>query len=291
VTPHGGPGAPHPAKPRPRTTIGAREVRTFGITVIGLLLVAAVAWALYSLWYFWPHTPARDTRFVYFGWHLLLTPDQQFFLIVSLAGALGGLLHSLRSLSTYVGERYLFRSWLLYYLALPLVGAVLSTIAYIVLRAGLLPGGASESQPDPYGIGGISALVGLFSAQTVEKLRLVFSTLFSNAPENADSVSDLATATEGEPGDPAIQPVVSAIAPPSGPAGTEVTVIGSNLAGVTGVAFAGVDAAALAVTSDHQLTAVVPPAAGTGPLTLSGQAQLTTVQLFTVTPAGGGTAA
>jgi hypothetical protein len=252
-----------------------------------MLLVAAVAWALYSLWYFWPHTPAHQARFVYFGWHLLLTPDQQFFLTVALAGALGGLLHSLRSLSTYVGERYLFRSWLLYYLALPLVGAVLATIAYIVLRAGLLPGGASDAQPDPYGIAGISALVGLFSAQTVEKLRVVFSTLFSNAPENADSVSDLTPATEGEPGDPAVQPVVNAIAPPSGPAGTAVTVVGRNLAGVTGVAFAGVDAASLAVMSDHQLTAVVPPAAASGPLTLSGLGSLTTVQLFTVTATAG----
>jgi hypothetical protein len=265
--------------------VGAREVRTFGISVIGLILLAAVAWSLYSLWYFWPHTPAATERFVYFGWHLRLTSDQQFFLTVSLAGALGGLLHSLRSLSTYVGERYLFRSWLLYYLALPLVGAVLATIAYIVLRAGLLPGGASNSQPDPYGIAGISALVGLFSAQTVEKLQAVFSTLFANAPQNADSLSDLEPSS-GDPGDPATQPVVTAVAPSSGPAGTEVTVSGSNFDDVTGVAFAGVDAAAFEVTSPGQLTAVVPPAATTGPITLTGPAPLTTPQEFTVTPPG-----
>ena len=197
--------------------VGAREVRTFGIAAIGLTLVAAVAWSLYSLWYFWPHTPARTAEFVYFGWRLQLTPDQQFFLTVSLAGALGGLLHSLRSLSTYVGERYLFRSWLLYYLALPLVGAVLATIAYIVLRAGLLPGGASESQPDPYGIAGISALVGLFSAQTVEKLQAVFSTLFTNAPQNADSLSDLSSGTD-DPGDPATEHVEVAATSATSPA-------------------------------------------------------------------------
>jgi len=265
--------------------VGAREVRTFGIAVIGLTLVAAVAWSLYSLWYFWPHTPAKTAEFLYFGWRLQLTPDQQFFLTVALAGALGGLLHSLRSLSTYVGERYLFRSWLLYYLALPLVGAVLATIAYIVLRAGLLPGGASNSQPDPYGIAGISALVGLFSAQTVEKLQAVFSTLFTNAPQNADSLSDLSSSTD-DPGDPATQPVVTALTPASGPAGTEVTVTGRNFGDVTGVAFAGVDAASFAVTSPHQLTAVVPPAATTGPITLSGPTPLTTYQLFTITLPG-----
>jgi len=263
--------------------VGAREVRTFGIAVIALTLIAAVAWSLYSLWYFWPHVPARTEKFVYFGWHLQLTPDQQFFLTVSLAGALGGLLHSLRSLSTYVGERYLFRSWLLYYLALPLVGAVLATIAYIVLRAGLLPGGASNSQPDPYGIAGISALVGLFSAQTVEKLQAVFSTMFTNAPQNADSVSNLPPGSDTDPGDPANQPSVTAIAPVSGPAGTEVTVSGRNLGDVTGVAFGDVDAASFAVTSPRQVTAVVPPAATTGALTLTGPAPLTTAQVFSVT--------
>jgi hypothetical protein len=274
-------------------------VRTFGIVIIGLIQIGAVAWSLYSLWYFWPHTPASTERFVYFGWHLRLTPDQQFFLIVSVSGALGGLLHSLRSLSTYVGERYLFRSWLLYYLALPLVGAVLATIGYIVLRAGLLPGGASNSQPDPYGISGISALVGLFSAQTVEKLQAVFQTLFAPAAESlresfrtapaADSLSDLAASMSGTGhGAPATWPAVTAVTPVSGPAGTEVTVTGSNFLGVTGVAFAGVDAASFAVTSPHQLTAVVPPAATTGPVTLTGPTPVTAPQQFTVTPPGTG---
>jgi hypothetical protein len=47
-----------------------------------------------------------------------------------------------------------------------------------------------------------------------------------------------------------------------------------------------VDAASFAVTSPHQLTAVVPPAATTGPVTLSGPTPLTTYQLFTITPPG-----
>src|SRR5262249_20265191 len=87
--------------------------------------------------------------FVYFGWHLLLTPDQQFFLVVSLAGALGGLLHSLRSLSTYVGERYLFRSWLLYYLALPLVGAVWPRSPTSCCGPACFPAARPEASPTP----------------------------------------------------------------------------------------------------------------------------------------------
>jgi len=119
----------------------------------------------------------------------------------------------------------------------------------------------------------------------VEKLQAVFSTMFTNAPQNADSLSVLAAGSD-DPGDPATQPVVTGFGPASGPAGTEVTVTGSNLGDVTGVAFGGVDAASFMVTSPQQLTAVVPPAAATGPITLSGPVPHTTIQLFTVTPPG-----
>jgi hypothetical protein len=53
----------------------------------------------------------------------------------------------------------------------------------------------------------------------VEKLQAVFSTLFTNAPQNADSLSDLSQGSD-DPGDPATQPLVTGLTPASGPAGT-----------------------------------------------------------------------
>ena len=244
--------------------VGAREVRTFGIAVIGLTLAAAVAWSL-TAW-FLAAPPARR-RSSSTCWHLQLTPDQQFFLTAA-GRRVGGLLHSLRSLSTYVGERYLFRSWLLYYLA----SRSWCRPGHDRLHraAALLPGGASNSQPDPYGIahlrpGAVLRAAGKAAGGVLD--------LFTNAPQNADSLSDLSSSTD-DPGDPATQPVATALSPASGPAGTEVTVTGRNFGDVTGVAFAGVDAASFAITSPHQLTAVVPPAATTGPITLSGPTPL-----------------
>jgi hypothetical protein len=59
-------------------------------------------------------------------------------------------------------------------------------------------------------------------------------------------------------------PIVSSFAPGNGPAGTEVTVTGSNFVGVTAVAFNGTSAAGFTVDSSTQLRAVVPTGTTTG---------------------------
>jgi hypothetical protein len=58
----------------------------------------------------------------------------QLFVVVILLGALGGVLHALRSLYWYVGNRNLKMSWLLVYFLLPLIGASFAVVFYVVLR-------------------------------------------------------------------------------------------------------------------------------------------------------------
>jgi hypothetical protein len=158
-------------------------------------MAAITALALFTLWGFWPApsptagpAPARAS-FIYFSWRLSLTRDQQFFLIVAMAGVLGAMLHGLRSMARYVGERQFIRSWTASYLFLPFIGAVIATIVYLVLRAGLLPGATSGVQPDPYGISAIAALVGWFSAQAAEKMKDVFETMFRKPEAASDSIA------------------------------------------------------------------------------------------------------
>jgi hypothetical protein len=232
---------------------------------------------LYGLWRFWPAPPPATgtapstAKFSYFNWRVSLTRDQQFFVIVALAGVIGAVLHGLRSLSRYIGERYLFRSWIPYYILLPLVGGILATIVYLVLRAGLLPGAATSSQPDPYGITAIAALVGLFSAQAAEKLKAVFETLFTKVEPGSQAVADIAV------------PSITGFAPPHGPPGTPVVISGRNLTSVTGVAFTGADAPTFKKDSETRLTVSVPEGATTGPITLhAGQDHVTSSQNFTV---------
>jgi hypothetical protein len=143
---------------------------------------------------------------------------------------------------------------------------------YLVLRAGLLPGAANSGQPDPYGIAAISALVGLFSAQTAEKLKTVFETLFTKAVTRSQPITD------------ATLPKITQLDPPQGPAGTSVVVSGVNLKSVTGVTFTGADMVAVTTDSDATLTVSVPDGAATGPLTLhAGQQQVASGTDFTVT--------
>ncbi len=279
MTAPGTPGGP-PARPRARTGVGSAPVRTTGVIVLGLLSVAGTMLALFSLWRFWPAAPSPagtsppTAPFSYFGWRLSLTRDQQFFIIAAVAGSLGGLLHSLRSLSTYVGERYLFRSWLLYYALLPLVGAILATIVYIVLRAGLLPGETATSQPNPYGIAAVAALVGLFSGQAAEKLQAIFETIFTSPGQGSESVTDIA------------EPAITGLVPDHGGAGTRVQINGDKLTAVTGVSFGGEHAVSFTVDSPQRVVAVVPASAVTGPVTLrTAQYEVTSTQKFTVDPA------
>jgi hypothetical protein len=233
--------------------------------------------ALFGLWRFWPPAlPAKGAstaKFSYFGWRVALTTDQQFFVTAALAGVVGAMLHGLRSLSAYVGERYLFRSWIPYYVLLPLVGALIATIVYLVLRAGLLPGATESSQPNPYGIAAISALVGMFSAQAAEKLKAVFETLFTKAGPGTEPLTDVAL------------PIISGFNPERGPAGTPVTISGDNLTSVTGVAFTGAEAPRFRIESENSITVYVPDGATTGPITLrAGQEQAASDEDFTVTP-------
>jgi IPT/TIG domain-containing protein len=267
------PGATRP----PRTKIGASPVKVPGVVILGTFTAAVSLFALYGLWRFWP-APAPATgsapltaKFSYLGWQVSLTRDQQFFVIVALAGVIGAMLHGLRSLSLYIGERYLFRSWIPYYLLLPLVGGIIATIVYLVLRAGLLTGASNSSQPDPYGISAIGALVGLFSAQAAEKLKAVFETLFTKVEPGSQSVADIA------------MPSVTAFDPQHGPPGTLVVISGSNLTSVTGVVFTGATASQVQINSGTRLTVSVPDGATTGPITLqAGQEHVTSSQSFAV---------
>ena len=260
---------------------GSSPVNAAGVVVVSAVMALIAVLALYALWSFWPGpVPAgtgaaasavpQPATFTYFRWEVTLSREQQYFLIVAVAGVVGAMLHGLRSLVKYVGERAFVRSWVPSYLMLPFVGAVIATIVYLVLRAGLLPGASNASQPDPFGISAIGALVGWFSAQAAEKMKDVFETLFKAPDPGSDSITN--------------RPTITAFVPAEGPPGTTVAITGTNLNSVRRVVFTA-DAEAMIVSqSDVALSVEVPGDAQDGPITLDpGPGQVTSTDSFVVT--------
>lgn len=84
----------------------------------------------------------------------------------------------------YIGNGQLKRRWLPYYLSLPIVGAALAPIVYMLLRVGILTptglanGGAGTSNLNLVGIYAFAALTGMFAKTATDKLSEVFGTLF-----------------------------------------------------------------------------------------------------------------
>jgi len=109
--------------------------------------------------------------------------EQDVLLMVILMGALGGFLHLTSSLAKYVGNRQLLRSWVIYYLLMPVEGSALAVAVYLLLRVGVLNPSSTNADSTGnlnwVGIYGFSVLAGIFSKQALEMLGNVFNTIFA----------------------------------------------------------------------------------------------------------------
>ena len=172
--------------------------------VIVLVCTALAALMLYALWAFWPTSGTTDTTstMTFFGEPHRISTDIRLFVVVALAGALGALMHSMRSLAYYVGHRELKWRWIPYYLITLLLGAGLATIIYIVVRGGLFSASTGDQGVNPYGFAAVAALTGLFTEQALEMLRKVATDFFAPPPVGPDHLPTSGTpAEEREPED------------------------------------------------------------------------------------------
>ena len=184
------------------------------VLFVGTAVVSFVV--LYSLWALWPDAALPNGKVQsyqnvnWFGWRYhAVQRETLFFLIVALGGALGGLIHTTRSIAKYVGNREFRWSWVPYNLTLPLVGALGGTVFYIVLRAGLFSPSTSVSEASPFGFCAVALLVGLFSEQAMEKLKEVAGNVFTQPEPGKDPLPPVVTEsaaseTEAAPETPAV---------------------------------------------------------------------------------------
>ena len=182
----------------------------------------------------------------YFGKCLCIYDEDRLLLIVLLAGALGALVHGLRSLSWYIGNRRAVWSWSAMYFMLPFLGAGLAAIFYLVIRGGFFSPTSTVNETSPFGFAALAALVGMFTEPAVIKLRKVAITVFEPPEQGKDHVGPAPKITE-------ISPKQGLIG-----GGESVTITGENFSTGIKVTFDGVDATVISA-SETSITVTTPP--------------------------------
>lgn len=162
------------------------NVDKFWISVLALYLVLLGIILFWGLFSFFPceiaSDPATSTcsdSVSFMLWKFPVTSEMRMIVLVTIAGALGSLVHGFRSLFWYVGNRAFVRSWILMYFLLPFIGSSLSLIFYFVLRGGLFSPTASVDATSPFGFIGMAGLVGMFSNRAALKLQEIAESIFS----------------------------------------------------------------------------------------------------------------
>ncbi len=172
--------------------LSGKMVGPLGVTLLIVYLVALSLLAIYGLIQFLPDTAAGASQATgtsavsFLFWGIEMNPEVRLFITVALAGLLGSLVHALRSLYWYVGNRNLNRSWIAKYVLMPFVGTVLGLAFYLVIRGGFFSAGAKVDQTNPYGFTALAVLIGMFSEQAALKLKSVAETLLSKPPKGSN---------------------------------------------------------------------------------------------------------
>lgn len=187
--------------------------------------------------------------------------ETRLLLLVMLCGALGSLMHALRSLYWYTGNRKMVWSWVAFYLLLPFTGAMLAVIFYLVVRGGFFSPQASTETTSPFGFAALSALVGLFSPQATLKLKEVAETIFTKPAAGADHKPQ--GSHDAQSASPA--PTISSVSPSTGKStGTEkVTIAGTGFVNGAQVRFGGIGGTVVSTSSTA--IEVITPASSSGP--------------------------
>jgi hypothetical protein len=123
--------------------------------------------------------------------------ERDVLLMITLMGLLGGFVHLTSSMVKYVGNRALLRSWIPYYMLMPVTGAALAPMTYLLLRVGVLNAGANgqgaTANLNVFGLYAFAALTGLFAEQALEMLKDIFRRIFGRV-EGKDAIEDKAKA-------------------------------------------------------------------------------------------------
>ncbi|MEP7365081.1 MAG: hypothetical protein ABI972_17650 [Acidobacteriota bacterium] len=180
------------------------------------------------------------------GWKLLL--------LAGFAGALGALLHGINSFAAYIGARKFLSSWGIYYLARPLVGALMGNVMFLVFRSNLVGDAQRVDTASLLSVAALAFLSGMFADKASRKLEQLAEVLFGSGADPRPNKLAGGASTD---------PTIAKLDPDTlnvGAADRTVKVIGTNFAtgarvkvnGVErGAAFASSTEVSMDLTSDE----------------------------------------
>ncbi len=163
-----------------KTFFNESRVKAIAIILISLYLIALSIFSICSLVGIFETDSESTTtviRICFFD--LTVNKEIRLILIAAAMGLLGSLIYCITSFTSYIGNNRFITRWTLWYLLRPIIGIPLAIILYLALRGGVLNWGSDVNAINEYGIAAICGLVGMFSRQTIDKLREVFENLFS----------------------------------------------------------------------------------------------------------------
>jgi hypothetical protein len=154
---------------------------TYLIVLSGFLLYSLVAlWPKYE-----PLTNQWESITSFLGIPIKVNSDLRLILLTLAAGGLGSVIHALRSLFWYVGNKRFSKQWIWYYMIHPWRGMLMSFLFYLILRGTIIES-PSKGGFNLWGIVAVSGLIGLFSDQVFNKLLSVTHSIFRSDEEGRD---------------------------------------------------------------------------------------------------------
>lgn len=181
------------------------------------------------------------------------------FIMLILAGGLGGCIHALRSFYWYVGQGDLRWRWMPMYFSLPFVGAAMAMIFSLLIIAGFVDNTTGKSTA--LFIIAAAGLVGMFSQQAALKLTDIANAFFTKPGEgkNSQPQESLPVSERGTKS----TPIVTAMDKTTGKAagGDIVKITGSGFNTSTTVNFGG-NSARVTTFDATSITVVTPPGTG-----------------------------
>lgn len=179
-------------------TWGDTNVGTAGILIVSLYLVLAFISLIYCLTRTWTKFDAcAATPAVAGAGTQSLIPDIGLLCLVAIVGALGALIHAMRSFYAFVGNGQLKFCWLPMYFLLPFVGSALASVFFFILK-GILSSGPPPSMTYTTTLGylAVAGIVGLFTEETVVKIQEIAQTILGKKQGQKDPLDPTPVATQ-----------------------------------------------------------------------------------------------